>query len=48
MFSRLVVNLANLLKNHYVLPESYVEQYAHDANFQEVYSNLSQGHQVEE
>ena len=48
MFSRLVVNVAILLKNNFVLPESYVEQYAHDADFQEVYSNLSQGHQVEE
>lgn len=48
MFSRQVVNVAVLLKNHFVLPESYVEQYTQDADFQQVYSNLSQGHQVEE
>ena len=47
MLSRLVVNVAILLKNNYVLLESYVEQYSQDADFQEVYSNLSQGHQVE-
>ena len=48
ILSRPILNATILLKNHYVLPESYVEQYAHDANFQEVYLNLSQGHQVEE
>ena len=48
MLSRPVVNVTILLKNNYVLPESYVEQYTLDADFQEVYSKLSQGHQVEE
>ena len=48
MISRPIVNVAILLKNNSVLLESYVEQYAHDAHFQELYSNLSQGHQVEE
>ena len=48
MISRSTINVAILLKNHYGLPKSYVEQYACDAEFQEVYSNLSQGHQVEE
>lgn len=48
MLSRPVVNVAMLLNNNYVFPESYVEQHAHDADFQEVYSNLSKGHQVEE
>ena len=48
MLSRPVINVSILIKNHFVLPESYVEQYAHHADFQEVYSNLSQGHQVEE
>ena len=46
MLSRPIVNETFLLKNHSVLPESYVEQYAHDADFQEVYLNLIQGHQV--
>jgi len=48
MISRPIVNVAILLKSHFVLPESYVEQYAHDTDFQELYSNLSQGHQVKE
>lgn len=48
MLSRSVVNVSILLNNHSVFPESYVEQYANDVDFQEVYSNLSQGHQVEE
>ena len=48
MLSRPTINVAILLKNHYVMPKSYVEQYAQDADFQEVYLNLSQGHQVEE
>lgn len=48
ILSRLVVNVAIFLKNNYCFPKIYVEQYAHDAEFQEVYSNLSQGHQVEE
>lgn len=48
MISRLIVNVAILLKSHFVFPKSYVEQYTHDADFHEVYSNLSQGHKVEE
>jgi len=48
MLSRLGVNVAILLKNKYVFLESYVEKYTHEADFQEVYSNLSQCHQVEE
>ena len=37
MLSRPAINVAILLKNHYVLPESYVEQYVNDVDFQEVY-----------
>ena len=44
MISIPVINVAILLKNHSVMPESYVEQYALDVDFQEVYLNLSQGH----
>ena len=44
MLSRPAINVAILLHNHFVMPKSYVEQYAQDANFQEVYLNLSQGH----
>ena len=48
MLSILVINVAILLKSNSAFPESNVEQYAQDADFQEVYLNLSQGHQVEE
>lgn len=48
MFSIPAVNVTILLKSNYVLPKSYVEQYAQDVNFQEVYLNFSQGHQVED
>ena len=43
-----VVNVAILLKNNFSFSESYVEQYTQNVDFQEVYFNLSQGHQVEE
>ena len=46
IISRTIINVAILLKNHSVMPESYVEKNAHDVDFQEVYLNLSQGHQV--
>lgn len=48
MLSRPVINVAILLKTHSIMPGSYVEQYAQDVDFQEVYLNLIQGHQVEE
>ncbi len=48
ILSRLIINVAILIKNNFVLPEIYVEKYAQDAEFQEVYLKFSQGHQVEE
>ena len=38
----------NLLKNYSIVHESYIEQYAHDVDFQDVYASLSEGNQVEE
>ena len=48
MVSRPIVSAANLLKHNFVLHESYIEQYALDNDFQDVYASLSQGNQVEE
>ena len=48
MISRHIVSETNLLKHNYVLHESYVDQYAFDNDFQDVYASLSQGNQVEE
>ena len=48
MLSMPIISASNLLKHNYVLHEIYVEQYAFDNEFQDVYENLSQGNQVEE
>ena len=49
MLSRPIISATTLLKNNYVLHESYIEQYnALDNDFQDVYASLSQGNQVEE
>ena len=48
MLSRPIVNATTLLKHNSVLHESYIEQYALDNDFQDVYAILSQGNQVEE
>ena len=48
MLSRPIFSATTLLKHHYVLHESYIEQYALDNEFQNVYASFSQGNQVEE
>ena len=47
MLSRPIISASSLLQNDYILHESYIEQYASDANFQDVYASLSEGNQVE-
>ena len=41
MLSRPIVNSSVILKYNYVLHESYIEKYANDSDFQEVYASLS-------
>ena len=48
MISRPIISAATLLKNNYVFNESYIEKYALDNDFQDVYTRSSQGNQVEE
>ena len=48
MLSRPIVSVATSLKHNFVLHEIYIEQYALDNDFQDVYASLSQGNQVEE
>ena len=48
MLSRPIVSATTLLKHNFSLHESYIEQYALDNEFQDVYASLSQGNQVEE
>ena len=43
-----IVSATTLLKHNSVLHESYIEQYALDNDFQDVYASLSQGNQVKE
>ena len=48
MISSSIISATTLLKHSYVLHEIYIEQYASDNDFQDVYASLSQGNQVEE
>ena len=48
MLSRLIISASTFLKNDSVVHESYIEQYAHDVYFQDVYDILSEGNQVED
>ena len=48
MLSRPIISASTLLKNDSIVHESYIEQYAHDIDFQDVYASLSKGNQVEE
>ena len=43
MLSRPTINASTILKHNLVLRESYIEQYAQDIDFKDVYANLSQG-----
>ena len=48
IISRPIISASTLLKNGSILHESYIEQYAHHVDFQDVYASLSEGNQVEE
>ena len=48
MLSRPIIIASTLLKNYSLVHESYIEQYAHEIDFQYVYASLSEGNQVEE
>ena len=48
MLSRPIISASTLLKNDFILHESYIEQYKHDIDFQDVYASLSEGNQVKE
>ena len=47
MLSRPIISATTLLKHNFVLHEIYVEKYAIDNDFQDVYANLSHGNQVD-
>ena len=48
MLSRPIINASTILKHNSVLHESYIEQYAQDVDFKDVYATLSHCKQVEE
>ena len=48
MLSRPIINSSTILKHNSVIHEIYIEQYAQDIDFKDVYATLSQGKQVEE
>jgi len=48
IISRPIVNSSIILNHNSVLHESYIEKYANDSDFEEVYASLSQGNQIEE
>ena len=48
MLSRPIISASTLLKNDSIVHESYIEQYAYDTDFKDVYAILSEGNQVEE
>ena len=48
ILSRPIINAPTILEHNSVLHESYIEQYAYDSDFQDVYVTLSQGNQIEE
>ena len=43
MLSRPIINASTILKHNSILHESYIEQYAQDIDFKDVYATLSQG-----
>jgi len=43
-----IVNSSIILKHNSVFHESYIEKYAYDNDFQDVYASLSQENQIEE
>eukprot|EP00253_Pinus_taeda_P029521 PITA_29521 len=48
MLSRPIINASTILKHNSLLHESYIEQYAQNVDFKDVYATLIQGKQVEE
>ena len=48
MLSKPIINASTILEYNLVLHESYIEQYAQDIDFKDVYATLSHGKQVEE
>ena len=48
MLSRPIINASTILKHKSVMHESYIEQYAQDVDFKDVYATLIHGKQVEE
>ena len=48
MISKPIIGASTLLKNDSIVHESYIEQYASDVDFKDVYANLSEGNHVEE
>ena len=48
MLSRPIKNASTILKHNLVFHEIYIEQYAQDIDFKDVYATLSHGKQVEE
>lgn len=48
MLSRPVLNSSIILKHICVLHESYIEKYAYNNKFQDVYASLRQGKKIEE
>ena len=48
MLSRPIINASTILKHNSVMHENYIEQYAQDVDFKDVYATLSQWKQVEE
>ena len=48
ILSRPIISASTLIKHDCVVHESYIEQYAHDVDFKDVYASLSEGNQVEE
>ena len=48
MLSRKIMNASTILKHNLVMHESYIEQYAQDTDFKDVYANLIHRIQVDE
>ena len=48
ILSRPIINASTILKHNSMLHESFIEQYAQDVDFKDVYATLSHGKQVEE
>ena len=48
MFSRPIINSSTFLKHNSITHESYIEQYAQNEYFKDLYANLSKGNKIEE